>query len=101
MVPVYDGSAAATVTLADNRLSGDVFTDSFTSAAFTDKNVGAGKTITVSGISISGSDAGNYTVNPTATATADIAPAPLTVTSRLRSRLSLGDQGPARGQQVP
>src|SRR6185295_17188529 len=60
---VYDGTTTATVTLSDNRVSGDVFTDSYTSASFADKNVGTGKTVSVSGISISGTDAGNYTFN--------------------------------------
>src|SRR5207249_8552073 len=55
----YDGTTAATVTLSDNRVSGDVFTDSYTSAAFTNKNAGTGKTVNVSGINISGTDAGN------------------------------------------
>src|SRR5204863_1570186 len=57
---VYDGSAAATVTLNDDRVSGDVLTDSYTTASFADKNVGTGKTVSVAGISITGSDAGNY-----------------------------------------
>jgi hypothetical protein len=40
---VYDGTAVATVTLSDDRVSGDVFTTSYTSASFSDKNVGTGK----------------------------------------------------------
>jgi len=48
----YDGTTAATVTLSDNRVSGDVFADAFTSATYADKNVGNGKPVTVSGISI-------------------------------------------------
>ena len=40
--------------LSDNRVSGDVFTDSYTSATFNNKTVAAGKTVSVSGISISG-----------------------------------------------
>src|SRR5205823_1379388 len=79
---VYDGTATATVTLSDNRLSGDVFTDAYTSATFANKNVGVGKTISVTGISISGADAGNYSpVNATATATADITARGLTVSA--------------------
>src|SRR5206468_1395716 len=78
---VYDGNSTATVTLSDNRLSDDVFTDSYTTATFGDKNVGAGKTVSVSGISISGTDAGNYTANSTATASADISKRDLTVTA--------------------
>ena len=40
---VYDGTAAGTVTLTDNRVAGDSFTDADTAATFTDKNVGNGK----------------------------------------------------------
>ena len=56
-----------------------MFTDSFTLASFADKNAGTAKSISVTGISISGADAGNYTFNTTATATADITPRPLTI----------------------
>jgi hypothetical protein len=70
---IYDGTTAATVTLSDNRVAGDVFTDSYTDATFADKDVGAGKTIYVSGISISGTDAANYILSSTtAVTTADI-----------------------------
>src|SRR5205814_2782848 len=79
---VYDGNATATVTLPDNRVAGDVFTDNYAGATFADKNVGNGKPISVSGISISGADAGNYALsNITASATANITPRPLTVTA--------------------
>ncbi len=78
----YDGAAAATVTLADNRLAGDVLTDSYTTASFGDKNVGNGKAVSVTGIGITGTDAGNYAlVNTTAAATASITPRLLTVTA--------------------
>ena len=69
---VYDGNTNATVTLSDNRVSGDVLTASYTSASFNNKTVGTGKPVSVSGISISGTDAGNYTFNTTAATTADI-----------------------------
>ncbi|MBE3120190.1 MAG: hypothetical protein IMZ50_15735, partial [Candidatus Atribacteria bacterium] len=75
----YDGTTTATVTLSDNRVAGDVFTDSYTSASFSDKNVGTGKTVNVSGISISGTDAGNYTFNTTTSTTANITARTLTV----------------------
>src|SRR5581483_11508203 len=79
---VYDGTAAATVTLSDNRVSGDVFTDSYTSASFADKTVGTGKTGSVSGISISGTDAGNYQLTSTSASTsANITARALTVTA--------------------
>ena len=38
----YDGTTAATVTLSDNRVSGDNLTVNDTSAVFSDKNVGTG-----------------------------------------------------------
>src|SRR5262249_40470749 len=46
----YDGTTGATVTLSDNRVSGDSLTDAYTSASFPDKNVGTAKTVSVSGI---------------------------------------------------
>ena len=65
----YDGTTTATVTLADNRILGDSITDSYTSATFADPNAGTGKTVTVTGISISGMDAGNYALQDTTTTT--------------------------------
>src|SRR6185436_11114881 len=67
---VYDGNADATVNLSDDRVAGDVFTDSYASASFSDKNVADGKNVSVSGIAITGTDAGNYTFNTTASTTA-------------------------------
>ncbi|WP_420225833.1 YDG domain-containing protein [Pigmentiphaga litoralis] len=78
---VYDATTAATATLADNRLGADQLTLGYTSAAFADKNAGTGKAVTVSGISLSGADAGNYTVNTTAATTANIGKAQLTVSA--------------------
>src|SRR3989441_1061306 len=78
---LYDGTTTATVTLSDNRVAGDVFTDSYTAASFASKTVGSGKLVSVSGISISGTDAGNYTFNTTASTTADITARPLTVSA--------------------
>jgi len=77
---VYDATTIATVTLSDNRVAGDSLALSFTSANFTDANVGDNKIVNVSGISISGTDAGNYTFNTTATATANITKADSTTT---------------------
>ena len=56
---VYDGTSTATVTLSDNRIAGDVFTDSYTAAVFADKNVGASKPVSVSGLAVTGRDAGD------------------------------------------
>src|SRR5207247_3049951 len=65
----------------DDRVSGDVFSTSYAAASFADKNVGTAKTVSVSGISISGTDAPNYTFNAAATTTADITPRGLTVSA--------------------
>ena len=76
----YDGNADATVTFTDDRLSGDVFTVDYTSASFNNKNVGTGKPVSVSGISLSGTDAGNYNLtNTTDSTTANITARDLTV----------------------
>jgi hypothetical protein len=92
---VYDGGISATVNLSDNRVAGDVLTDGYTTASFADKNVGNGKAVSVSGISISGTDAGNYNlVNTTASTTANITPAPLSITANNKSK-AYGDSLPA------
>ena len=78
---VYDGTTTATVSLSDNRVAGDTFTDTFTSATFLTKNAGTGQTVEVTGITISGPGASNYTFNTSATTTANITPAVLTITA--------------------
>jgi len=85
---VYDGNSNATVTLSDDRVAGDVLIVSYTSATFADKNVGTGKTVNVSGISISGTDAGNYMLAATtATTTGVITARPITVTAGASSKV--------------
>jgi hypothetical protein len=69
---VYDSLVTAAVTVADNRVSGDVLTIDGYSAAFDNKNVGTNKTVTVTGINVTGTDVGNYTFNTTTTTTANI-----------------------------
>ncbi|WP_114239949.1 YDG domain-containing protein [Dyella sp. C9] len=72
---MYDGTTAATVNLASSGvLGGDSLTFSYGSANFTDPNVGTSVPINVSGISVSGTDAGDYTVNTTTTTSANITP---------------------------
>src|SRR5439155_419082 len=76
----YDATAYATATLNMDKVSGDAVTAAYSSAMFADKNVGNGKTVTVSGITISGADATNYNlVNTTTTTTANITPHALSV----------------------
>jgi hypothetical protein len=78
---IYDGNKSATVSVADNRVPGDNLTESYSSAAFADKNVGSARLVTINGIALSGSDAGNYSFNTTTTTTADISPALLAITA--------------------
>ena len=76
----YDGNATANVTASYNALSGDVLIVS-QNALFADKDAGIYKPVNVSGISISGADAGNYALVWTSTiARADITPKVLTIT---------------------
>ena len=67
----YDGSTDARVTISDDRVTGDTFTVN-RSASFADKNVGANKAVSVSGIALTGGDAQNYSVSVTASTTASI-----------------------------
>ncbi|KAB8059150.1 hypothetical protein GCN74_13845, partial [Janthinobacterium sp. FT14W] len=76
---VYDATTNAVVTLRDNRIGNDQLSIASNGASFGDKNAGVGKTVTVAGIRLSGADAGNYVVNSTASSTATIAQAALTV----------------------
>src|SRR5438046_4601705 len=70
------------VTLTTDELSGDTVAASYPTGRSSDLNVGIGKTVSVSGISISGTDAGNYNLlNTTANATANITARNLTVTA--------------------
>ncbi len=92
----YDATTAATVTLGDNRIAGDVLSESYTSAVFTDPNAGNGKTVNVSGISISGADSGNYSLSATtATTSANITPLAASVTPNAASKTyGSGDPSP-------
>ena len=83
----YDGTNVALVLLSDNRITGDDVIARSGSSTFSDKNVGTGKTVTVSGISLSGADAHNYTVNATASTSASIDKASLVIKAEDSSKL--------------
>ncbi|MDV2988592.1 MAG: YDG domain-containing protein, partial [Dehalogenimonas sp.] len=88
----YDGTDTASVALSSDKLSGDTITISSTSATFNDKNVGTGKTVTVSGISISGTDSTNYSLTSTSvTDSANITARDLTVTAVADDKIYDGD----------
>src|SRR5439155_1695937 len=74
-------STNATVTLSDNRVAGDSLSTSYSSASFANKNVGTAKSVSVTGIAISGADAANYPANTTTTTTANITARSLTVSA--------------------
>src|SRR5262249_31095131 len=78
---VYDGTVAATFSLTDNRVPGDALTTGYTAAAFADKHVGTAKPISVTGITVTGPDAINYTFNSSAATSADITPRALLVSA--------------------
>jgi filamentous hemagglutinin family protein len=75
----YDATTVATITsrTLSGVLVGDVVRYIGGAANFSDKNVGVDKTVTATGLSLSGTDAGNYAVNSSATTLAEITPRPL------------------------
>ena len=77
----YDGTTTATLsgTATVKAFAGDSVTVGGGSAAFADKNAGAGKAVGVAGYTLSGADAGNYTVVQPTGLTASITPAQLVV----------------------
>jgi hypothetical protein len=106
---MYDGTTAATITGTPTLVG--VQNDPDTNAldivsltgtpigTFADDSVGNGKTVTVSGLSLTGTDAGNYTLTATNT-TADITPAPNPTTGTATNITSTdatlnGTNGPA------
>ncbi len=80
---VYDSTLTATlnVSLAGfaGKFAGDVLTVATSSGAFAQEHVGLAKTVNITGLSLGGTDAGNYNLlSTTATATADITKATIT-----------------------
>ncbi len=78
----YDATTIATLsgTATVSALGSDVVSVTGTGVgAFSDKNVGTNKVVTVTSYSLTGSDAGNYNLIQPTGLTADITPAPLTV----------------------
>jgi len=81
----YDGTSTATVTFSDDRVPGDNLTIIYTSATLSDPNAGSGILLQITGISLAGADAGNYSVGSSITILATIAPS-VTTTSVSSSR---------------
>ncbi len=82
----YDGTTAATLVLGSPSLVGVIGTDDVSlvtasaSGAFTNENVGTAKTVNISGLTLGGLDAGNYTLSQP-TRTANISARSITVTA--------------------
>ena len=92
---MYDGTTNATVTLSDNRVSGDDLTTGYTTANFANKHVGVGKVVTVAGITVTGADAGNYTWNTSVLTSATISQRPITVTAVTSTKTADGNTSSA------
>jgi filamentous hemagglutinin family protein len=89
---IYDGSAAATVTLANQHIAGDAVYVTYLNAKFSNTNVGNDKVVNVTGINVSGVDAANYSFSTVAATTANITPAPLTI--KAANATKIYGQGP-------
>ena len=82
----YDGTTDASLNYGNAGFTGLIGSDQLNvnaaSGTFADKNAGTEKTVNITGITLGGADAANYSLaNDTATATADIAKAALTITA--------------------
>ena len=84
----YDATTAAAAT--GQALSGVLGSDEVSlvggTASFANKNVGTDKVVTLSGATLAGADAGNYTLSSVAPTNADIMPLGSPATSRPRTR---------------
>ncbi|GHT22550.1 hypothetical protein FACS189430_04500 [Bacteroidia bacterium] len=96
---VYDGTTAATLsdTILTGKLAADDLYLTVGTITFADKDVNTNKTVTFSGYTLGGTDATNYSLagSNSATATANITPAPLTVTPHAGQSKFDGDPDPA------
>jgi hypothetical protein len=92
----YDGSNSATFSNPTpvNPAFSDVLTLSDGTATFDDANAGTNKTVTATGLTLSGDNAGNYTYDGKATGAADIYPLEITITPTAGQTKIYGDADP-------
>ncbi|TWT98970.1 YDG domain-containing protein [Neorhodopirellula pilleata] len=86
---VYDSTTSATLSgtaTADTFSGDDVSIQTNYIANFATKDVASGQTVTVTGFDLSGADASNYALSQPTGLSADITPAPLTVTANHDSK---------------
>ncbi|WP_186424489.1 S-layer family protein [Pannonibacter sp. I15F10I1] len=96
----YDGTTAVTIDQSFAGLNGVVMGDDVSLAtalgAYADKNAGNGKIITISGLTLTGAEAGNYTVSVTpGTVTGDVEKAVISAVSGLSALSKVYDGGDA------
>ncbi|MGE3320404.1 MAG: YDG domain-containing protein [Candidatus Berkiella sp.] len=80
---VYDALTTATLSgtgILNGIIGGDTVSYSAGTADFANKNVGTGKTVTASGFTLTGADAGNYSLTQPGTWLADITAKALSIT---------------------
>ncbi|MCE5285817.1 MAG: YDG domain-containing protein, partial [Pelosinus sp.] len=88
----YDGNTTATVTNVafGNLVAGESLTISYTGSAFSDKNVGGNKAVTLSGVTMTANNANtltsNYLLPTTVNTSAAITPISLTITALSTSK---------------
>lgn len=96
----YDGSRTGTGTVTlDGVVTGDTVGTTGTIFTFADKNAGTGKTVAIAGTTLTGADAGNYTLTVPASALADIIARVLVITADDKQKLQ-GAPDPALTFQV-
>jgi hypothetical protein len=94
---IYDGTTVATLATSGASLNGLIVGDVVglstigASATFNSRNVGAGRSVAVSGLVLEGSDASNYQFAAPTTLTASITPRPLTVVATPNTKIYDGN----------
>ena len=97
----YDGTQAAVpgTALLNGKVAGDDLSAEAASAVFADKNAGADKVVTYGGISLAGTDAGNYNLtNTTCSGLGTINPKAISVSFDAVSRSYNGTTAAALGR---
>ncbi len=90
----YDGSDAATITIAVNKFASDNLIANETKAVFSDANAALAKTVTITGIALSGTSASNYQLNASsASVNGNILPRVITVSAKPIT-ITFGDPEP-------
>ncbi len=103
---VYDGTTNATINTGPATLSGVLGSDVVTlnsggaAGTFADKNVGPLKAVTVTGFTIGGADAGNYTLTQPTGLTANITVRLITVSAQTNSKMYDGTTSSAANPAI-